>query len=233
MKQLSFWAKNNRYLSWVLIAALHVFLIYLAVYASVVLFLEDIVLPFNIWYASLGIAIAIYFFYPIKNVQKGWFKPTFFKRKGLDFTIVLASFFMILTLFNQLTLVNHQESRIPATEAQAQNVILAPKAEKEVKNNRVKRWLKKRHQKRAERIKKHWEKFTDGQKVGLIILTLLVGLIAAYGVALLGCSLACSGSEVLGNIVFIGGWAAILIGVIVIIRNILKHKSTPEPKSSD
>jgi len=234
MKKISNWAKKHKWQSWLLIAAIHVFLVYLAIYSSILLYLEDIVLPTSLFYLFLTIGGAAYLVYPIKGIKKGLFKSSFEKRKGLEFTIIISSFCMIFLMFNQLAHVNHQETRRPS-QSEARTVILVPEAKKST-TNEVKKWLKKRHQKRVKRIKKLWQKSSNREQGLLIFSTLFLIFLAAIGVSFLGCSIGCNGLGALGFAIMLIKWTAIIFGLTAIIRNIVRKRKKPEsppPVSED
>jgi len=62
---------------------------------------------------------------------------------------------------------------------------------------------------------------TDGQKTGLIILSVLIALLLFYGVAALACSASCGGSDALAVVILVAGSALIIFLLIMAIRKIL------------
>jgi len=65
--------------------------------------------------------------------------------------------------------------------------------------------------------------FSVGIQILLIILSVFVAFIAFTVVALLGCSVACSGSEGLGTAIILLGIAGIGVGLFFVIRNIIRN----------
>ena len=63
-----------------------------------------------------------------------------------------------------------------------------------------------------------------GWKIALLILTILVAAGLIYLFLVLGCSIACSGSEALAWVVIILGPAAVIFGAIKLIRHISGKK---------
>jgi hypothetical protein len=71
---------------------------------------------------------------------------------------------------------------------------------------------------------------SDGGKVGLIILCVLLALILAYGVAALACSLSCAGSDAAAVIVAVLGLGGIVLLTIFLIRSIIRKSKKEKPK---
>jgi hypothetical protein len=227
MKNLSLWAKNHKWQSWIIIAISHVLLFYLAVYMSAILFLEGIVLPASVWYISLGAGIIAYFFYPIRNSKMTLLKNSYKTRKRLEGVVLITGVLMTLTLFSQLTIVNHEEASTSITNPYARNVVLVPNTKKGGVKTRVKRWIKKRHNKRVSRLQKKSRQYNTVVKVMFSLLTLLVASLLVGFCMNLGCSLSCSGAVFLGNLLYFG---AIVIGILAIV---LLVKIWRKPKSSN
>ncbi|MGB0862292.1 MAG: hypothetical protein ACPGXZ_05205 [Saprospiraceae bacterium] len=214
MKNLSLWAKKHKWQSWIIIAVSQMLLFYWAIYMSAILFLEGIVLPASVWYISLGAGIIAYFFYPIRNSKMTLLKNSYKTRKRLEGIVLIAGIFMTLTLFSQLTMVNDEEANTSITNPYARNVVLVPNTKKGGIKTRIKRWIKKRHSKRVDRLQKKSRQHNTPVKVMFSLLTLLVAsLLIAFCIDL-GCSLSCSGAVFLGNLLYFG---AIVIGILAIV----------------
>jgi hypothetical protein len=75
---------------------------------------------------------------------------------------------------------------------------------------------------------------SKGEKVLLVILSILVALGLLYLVAALSCSIACSGSEAIALLVAIGGTAGVILLLIFVIRAIYgKRRKKKEPVSTN
>ena len=98
-------------------------------------------------------------------------------------------------------------------------------------NGKILKWKerKKLMKEQVRRIKKD-NSISEGAKVALIILTVLVALGLAILVAALSCSISCSGSEALAVIVGIVGYAAIIFLTVVIIRSIVRNAKKEKAK---
>jgi hypothetical protein len=97
-------------------------------------------------------------------------------------------------------------------------------------NGKVLKWKerKKLLKQQVKAIKKD-NTLSDGGKVGLIILCVLLALALAYGVAALSCSLSCSGSEGAAVAVAILGLGGIILLTFFLIRGIVRKSKKPNP----
>ncbi len=74
---------------------------------------------------------------------------------------------------------------------------------------------------------------SDGDKAGLIIISVIVALLLLFGIASLACSLSCSGSEALAILVLLLGTGLIIYLLVKTIKRIKfrKKKEKPEDKA--
>lgn len=103
MKNLSIWAKNNRVKALVITIILHVVLGYFYFYVGAFLFLQKIILPSTLIYASGILFLTAYLFYPIKYVQKGFYKRTFFKEKQWQLVAMISAIIFMVFIGNHST----------------------------------------------------------------------------------------------------------------------------------
>ena len=100
-------------------------------------------------------------------------------------------------------------------------------------NGKMLKWKERKKLMKAQirEIKKD-NSISEGGKVALIILTVLVALGLAILVAALSCSLSCSGSEAAAVIVGIIGYGAIVFLTIVVIRSIIRNARKEKAKET-
>lgn len=230
MKKLSFWASNNKWKSWVLIAFFYYLLIVAAMFLANAAFFAGVSLNLYWLFATIGIITIIFGFYPLKNTKAYTFK----NRKRADFALVISGFFLTFSLFN--VMISEYEVQPSRTNPYAVQTILKPTAdfEQESTLTKLRKRLKRRSYQRTQQFKAFWKAQNEGTQALLIILTILVAVLLFFGVTALGCAVACSGSEALGAAIFIVGYAGIIIGSIFAIRAIVrKGKKSKKPKTDN
>ena len=159
-------------------------------------------------------------------------KASYKNRKRLEGVVLIAGVLMTLTLFSQLTAVNHEEANTSMTNPYARNVVLVPNTKKEGVKTRVKRWIKKRHTRRMNRIQKKWKEYDIGEKIILSLLTLLIAYLLVVLCISFGCSLSCSGVVFWGELLIFGGSILVIILTIASLFRIWRKPRKSSKKAN-
>ena len=229
MKKLSFWAKNHKWQSWFIITFSYLLLIYLAVFLANVAFVAGLSLNLYSIFAIIGIAVLLFEFYPLKNTQFYTYK----NRKRADLALVTTGFLLVFSLFN--TMITEYEPASTTTNPYARQTILKSSAssfENDSKFTKVRKRIKRKSYQRTQQFKKIWQDRSQAVQVLLIFSTILLTLVLGYLIAILACSLSCSGSGIAALIVLILGWSGIIVGAILLIRRIIKKGKNKDKDTS-
>lgn len=237
-KQLSFWAKQHKWSSRFIIVFSFIGMNALAIITGL-LFNE-----LNINFSSVLFLLSILVFaiawlkYP--NIKKDRIH-TYAFRKTCDAVLIGTTFFMFMyfgnrqtTPFNSSVLFASSVTDLSLPKDSTKTYKSAEEFKKSLYDESGKplKW-KERKKLLKQQVKaiKNDKTMSEGGKVGLIILCILLAVILAYGVAALSCSLSCSGSEGAATVVAILGLAGIVLLTIFVIRSILrKSKKEKKPK---
>lgn len=238
MKKISYWAKAHKWRSWVIIIAAFSVLNTLGIVTGILLQQLEISVSVILVFISLFLYLAALIAYPSKSEKgKTLSRAAFYiKQKSCDFILVASTFGMIIYLSNHPDRLFQSYPTISAamkTEPSLPKDSLAKgyksikdfsASMKDVNGNQLKWKERKKLLKEQIRDIKKSNGLTNGAKIGLIILSVLVaiGLIAL--VAALACDLSCSGSDAAAAIVGIGGTALVIFLLVLVIRNINKKK---------
>ncbi len=238
MRKLSLWAKGHKKMARITIVVSFIALTALGIATGSLLSELGITLTA----VTLLAFVAAYFtgviFYPIKFFKGNQKSTTAFyvRQKSCDWLLTAATFCMIVyfgnrpnEIFNFSPSVN---ATIPATalfpkdsSIKAYKTITAFKAS--LKDETGKSFkLKERKKLLKEQIGaiKKDKDMSNGGKVALIVLSVVVALGLLYLVAALSCSLSCGGSEGAAVLVMIGGAGLIVFLLVMAIRAILGKK---------
>lgn len=236
MKNLSNWGNQNRAKTIFIIILIHVLLGYFYFYTGVLFYLEGIKTPPFLISIASSLFILTWLFYPIKDCQHGIYKNTFFRRKFWQTMALVSASLFFIHAGNHLSWSATSNEVIEYT---AENIVLDSKKlnRSNKKNARsLKRSLRKKFRKRLRSRIKEFRQFRkrseQGKKVLYFVLVIIGALALTYLLIALSCAIACSGSETLAWIVFIGGFFLILWGVVAIYRRMFKdkkRKAKPKP----
>lgn len=234
MKNLSIWAKDNRFKALVITIILHVILGYFYFYFGALLFLQKIVLPSTLLYISTILFLTAYLFYPIKNVQKGIYKKTYFREKQWQLVAMISAIIFLVFIGNHSTRsAFSQQNLLQEYSAQTIALDIRKKVKVEKKMSRklirkAKRQLRKRIRRNVKKLRRTEKEMTKFERFLAIFLAILGAIILGFLVLVLSCNLVCSGNELLAAIVLVGGSGFIIGGLIAVIRKIALTK-TREP----
>lgn len=244
MKQISIWAKHHVWQARLLIILSHILLTIIAIYWGVLLFKAGWLIQEAWLYALLLVYFLLYIVYPGggKNRNK-----RYYSRLLMHHCMAICSFLLVFTFtnnsLNSNTITNIYASVIiPAKKLtgfknpEAEKLVtLYRSGEKNKFNKQERRILKKEltfQVTRYKEAKKSGQK-DEGSSAALIILTILGALLLLSLVGSAACTLSCNGNDGAAVAVLVLGVAAIIFGVIMVIRAInKKNKKSIEPKNN-
>lgn len=231
MKNLSIWARNNRTKALAVTIILHVVLNYFYFYFGALLFLQKIVLPSALLYVSGILFLTAYIFYPIKYVQQGIYKRTFFKEKQWQLVAMISAVIFLVFIGNHATRSAFSQQNY-LQEYSAQTIALDLKKEVKVEKKKSRRLIRKAKRQLRKRIRSNVRKLiktergmSDFGKFAAIFLSFILAIGLAWVVLAVSCNLSCSGNGALAALVLIGGFILIIGGLISVIRRIVLTKS--------
>lgn len=236
-KQLSFWAKQHKWSSRFIIVFSFLIMNALAIITGSLF--NDLNINFPVWFLVLSILAFSFAWlkYPNEDQDRG---RTYVLRKTCD-SILIGSTFLMLTFFGNHRLNPFDNSILFASTVNSYSLPKdSTKAYKSVEDfkkslydesGKPLKWKerKKLLKEQVKAIKKD-KTISDGGKVGLIILCVLLALILAYGVAALACSLSCAGSDAAAVIVAVLGLGGIVLLTIFLIRSIIRKSKKEKAK---
>jgi len=234
MKKISIWAKQNPWKARITIIFSHILLFLLAWFTGTQLYAIGKELPAFFMFLFVLIYLIAAFTYPSKKNKSGTNIPfLYLKQKSSDLLLAAATFGMVVCLaadnenvfrFYTTSFANLTSVSIKGKEKSTANEILASlkyrdkstltRSEKKILRQEFKKELK------LYTIAKLSGKKDEAGNAGLIILAIIAALGLLYVLAALSCSISCSGSEGAAVLVVVLGTAAIVVGLIVVIRAI-------------
>lgn len=243
MKRLSFWAKNHKKASRLIIIFSFILLTFLGVIAGSLLRELKIILPTSILILFVLIYIIGFLAYPARSLRgtKLTVASFYIRQKTCDVLLAGFTFLLVLflsnhpgTFFQSFTFINATTASLPVLPKDSTSGGFKPlkafAASMKDDNGKKLKWKerKKLLKEQVRSIKKS-SSLSKGGKAALIVLSILIalGLLALVGG--LACNLSCSGSEGAAIIVGIGGGALVIFLLVVTIRSIQRGKRI-EPK---
>ena len=232
MKKISIWANVNRNRARALIVVIKLTLAAMAYYTGISLYKMQVVLPARNIDVILGtLVLAAIVFYPSKKHRAPEKKFRYLKQKSCDFVLAACSFVMIVTM------VNTPDAIIPSSPGAYGSSIIIKKGERATEilrtlDTREKGYLSHKEKRilRKEFVRQlkvyavaaatgNKQKADDALKIILVIIGAL-GLL--YLLSALVCGLSCSGSDGAALIVGLLGLAAVIWGVVFLIKRITR-----------
>lgn len=237
MKKISCWAKHHQWAARFIIIVSFVLLNIAAVATGTLLNDLNITIPA----AALVLSVLFYFagiiFYPLKAERKKITANLFYKKqKTCDFILAASAFLMLICISNNGF---RSLQYFPALQAATATKPVLPgdstvKKYKSMeafaaslKNETGKslKWKeKKRLLKEQVRAVKKSDELSQGAKIILIILSVIVALGLLGLVAALACNLSCGGSDAIAILVGLGGTVLVTFLLIITIKAILGKK---------
>lgn len=239
MRNLSYWAKHHPVYARIIIVVSR------CVLAAIAYFLGWQLLQFDIGLSPLWIYFFILLFFVTGATYpqaRNW--ENYKSRKFYDLVIASCGFFIVLCLANQLnkpfTLYQNAQATVSVEPSLYKNAEAKKLLEQFQKGEKTKFTAKEK------RIIKREFKYQLGQyvkakvlgkkatadQVLLIILACIAAVGLLYLLAALSCTIACNGADALAIVVFVAGTAAIVWGLIRIIRSISRKRRKAETQSS-
>lgn len=231
--KFSKWASEHVLKTQLVLFFIRILLLLNAICLGSLLYLANLVVsPVWIWTTALLFGF-LFILYPSKKESYSWFPNTFRNRKILDGGLTLVGFLFVLGCVNK-GLMNQDPTHTESIDAYAQLVVYKPNLSKEkvvdklaniviVKEYRL---LKKRYKAELKALKKELRQSKDIGNKGMMILWISLSSILAVALMflslLLSCSLLCSGSDVLGVMVFVLGIVGVPIVLFFTIRAIVR-----------
>jgi energy-coupling factor transporter transmembrane protein EcfT len=235
MKKLSYWAKQNTWKARLIIIAVHLLLITLAWFTGKNFLDIGIELPGFMLYLFLFVYLVAVFTYPsVKRTTRKNYLSVYYKQKACDFLLAASTFGMILVLAGNKNLpaqlfqplVGSTVSISTSENKTAAEILESLKyRDKSTLTRPEKRVLKQEFKNQLKiyaAAKLSGNKKASGE-AGLIILAIIAALGLLYLVAALSCTLSCNGSDGAAIAVVLLGTAAIVLGLVFVIRGINKR----------
>lgn len=236
MKNISRWAKANRPLVILLVILLNFLLLFDALLLGILTYCFDIRLPLWMVYIFGHLFFLLFCLYPIKNHKMGWFKQNYYRQKTCDFFMAITAILCVSAGVNQFAYA--PDRNMPLQEVQAQFIVYTPSPQqgKHVTKNKksiVKKW-KKQVKEQLKTWKKQAKETSVGTQVVLLFLTFIGMLLLAAGLAMLVCSIACSGFGAFAAVILIVGVTGLIWAVMTVVKRILSMRERkPKTPSSD
>ncbi len=224
IKNISYWANNNKWKSRGALTGIKLFLGTLGVYFGSVLFKNDIIITNTITNALMMASLLTAFLYPVRQKKGEKYRIQYARQKTFDLALSMSGFMLMASVGNQASAskdyfpivseFNHQIDKkvdlfVPNSfyaSSGSLNLSLRMNEKDNVKEN---------------------AKDSSGEVIGKIFLTILAFALFALLEALilgLSCSLSCNGSEAAAIIVGVGGTVLNVLLLVAIMRAIFKKK---------
>lgn len=236
MRRISFWAKSNPFKARLSIVFGFILLNLLAIFTGTLITDLYITLPDWIPVITALASIIAVIFYPAKKEKGTIIPPSVFyiRQKTCEIILITCTFVMICFFGNHLDeYLDVSSPSYAANPVSPNNSTTAPryktisdfKASLMDKDGNPLKWKarKKLLKEQIREVRRAKDK-TPGEKVLLIILSVLAACALIVGVAALSCSIGCAGAEVLAAVVFIVGSALVIWLLIALIRGINRKR---------
>lgn len=242
MKQLSLWAKSNPWKARLIIIISHLLIVLLAWFTGSEIYGLSDELPGYLKIIFVLVFVIAAFSYPFKKSQAAY---SYAKQKTCDFLLALSTFGMVTgiaasgeisfgslsPLYASTPSAINNNKKDPTAEQILESLKYRDKSsltrvEKRILKNEFKKQLK------VWTLAKISGNKEEGGKAGLLILAIVAAVGLFFLVASLSCSLSCNGSDAAAIVVLLLGTAAIVLGLLAVIRSINKKKRNKiEPKT--
>ena len=242
MRKLSFWAKQHKQAARLIIIFSFILLTIIGYYTGTWMSDLAISLPETILIMAIFSYITGVMAYPQRSVSHKTSKTKSFyiHQKICDTGLAASAFLMIFYLANQPDTFIH--SFVPASAISGNNLVFpkdsSVKTYKSIgefsssvkdKDGKLLKW-KERKKLLKEQVRgiKKADNLSQGDKAGLIVLSVLVAIGLLLLVGALACNISCNGSEGAALLVGIGGTALIIFLLVLVIKSIKKNRKVSE-----
>jgi membrane protein implicated in regulation of membrane protease activity len=243
IKLLSFWAKKHKWASRFIIVFSFIMMNVLGIITGYLFNSLNVAFSSFVLFSTILVFLLAWFKYPSKKKTTNAFEKdrSYIMQKTCDLVLIGSTFIMFVFFGNsQSSPINYfvltssaNTFSVPKDSTKTYKSLDEFKKMMSDKNGNPLKWKerKKLLKNQIKAIKKA-DDMSDGGKVALIILCVLLALVLAYGVAALSCSLSCSGAEGAAVVVAILGAAGIIFLTIALIRAILKKSKKSKSKEA-
>jgi len=210
MKKISIWAKHHKWESRIIIVVMQILLGLIAWFlgTNAPEFTADATKTLIAIFSVLTVSIVLIYSH---------FKKNYVYRKTFDVLLITVSFGFVFMFSNQNfqlpgSFANAAEITNRDTTSFSKHPLITSFKEKLMNMDKSKLTKKEKRRiiKAQIRTIRHDNNLSNGEKVALVILTVLLGVALLFGVAALSCSISCSGSGALAALVAIFG----VVGII-------------------
>ncbi len=226
MKSISIWAHQHKTAARISIIFIYFLLNIIGLFAGDILYSMHVELPVFFYLACVLIVFAGLIIYPSKKNKVKY--SNFYTRQKLGDCLLISATFLIIIYNGNSIKTNPLQNYNPVYGStilrsgieHLENISLpainknAPTISKKDKNFRS----------LIKEFRKKYKDATKGQKTFYIILSIVAALFLISILGSLSCSIACSGSQGLANVVFFAGLAGIIFGLIKVIQRITRGK---------
>jgi len=245
MKQISLWAKYHKTSARIIIVFSSLLLLIGGTITGSLLKDLNIILPKELLFAIALIYLIALIYYPVKSIKRKLTGHNFYVRqKKMDCVLIASSFLLMACIsndgfkpLNAINIFQPAAASLPSTPGDSLTTkyksITAFSASLKDANGNSLKWKEKKkqllHQVKA--IRKA-DELSEGAKIALIILSVIVALGLLALVASLACSISCSGSGAGAILVGVGGTALVVFLLVIAIRAINGKKKMKAEKQA-
>lgn len=223
MIRLSRWANHHPKLSWLMIIICQFLIYFTGMYVGAILEDAGIHIPTSLFLFSLGIFVFCIYLYP-RGLNRS---KQYRLQKTCDFIIGLATFICICFYYNSSTRItylnNYQAlhgSLLSKAKKDTSSLITVAHSKKDIRQELRKLKVLMKQYKQSEQPE------ITAQKILYTVLILLGAFAFLYLIAILSCSLSCSGSAFAGGLVAVLGVGGILYLTVHFISWIFRKQSS-------
>ena len=235
MKRLSYWGRDHKWSARVIIVLATVLMNACILYAGFRLEQSGIILPSALFLLAMLVYLLGVLYYPEKNQRISIGAHRFYiRQKACDGIVLGAGLVMFLLIGNSPDPVKQYFSNgrtaaamVPATYKDSQfssklKMMVAFANSMRDEHGNMKKW--KERKVLLKKQLKQIREMSDGGKVGLIILSVLVAIGLLFLILGLACNLSCSGNDGAAVFVGVGGTVLIIFLLVLVIRGIYPGK---------
>lgn len=240
MYRISLWGRQHIWTTRFLIVAIYVMLNVTGFLLGEQLAANGIYLSQTHFYIGTALVLAGFFAYLSKKSKKD-FKHFYRFHKSCDALLVSGTFVLLVCLAQPQSLpqpwmglqANATIVTTPANSepnAQAKQSIFRKVANGAIKWLGIDKAIQKKIQKNWQRLQYEYKRSSDGGKIALIVLTILVAVALSFLVIGLACNLSCNGSDAAAILVGVLGMGLIIFLSVKVINRI--NRGPRQPKAA-
>jgi len=237
--KISIWARGHKWIARFLIAGGLILLSCIGILTGILLRDIQLSLPMATMPVIMMMTVVAFIFYPGKHLKRKrinsslFYIAYFFRQKTCDFFLLFSTFCMIVYIGNrqEIIIFNFWQVKAAVIGRDISKVDTPYKSISEFsrlmndKNGKLLKW-KERKKLLKQQVKaiRQSNETSKGQKIFLIVLSIVIAVGLSLLLAALACNLACSGSEALAIVVAAGGAALVAILLTYVIKKITEKK---------